>query len=782
MLDATTLVALAEAITPAGRLLPPPDPSLTGPVEDIVRGQFGDGGVRVYRGMLRALDLAGLPFGGRLTTLPPAERAAALERLAGAEATWALVRAVAAPIKAARVRTSGLIDALGARPDPPARGEHRRWHQQIVDATTLGEDLELEVDVVIVGSGAGGAPIARALAAEGHAVVILEEGAWFTRESFDGDGFGAQWRMFRDGGATLAYGNAFLPVPMGRTVGGSTTVNSGTCYRVPPSVQRRWVLEEGLAALAPGALDASYEKVEAMLRVAPATWETLGGCARVIARGAEALGLAHGPLVRNAPDCDGRGLCCFGCPTDAKRSTNVSYIPAALERGAQLFSRARVERILVDGDRATGVVARTSGGRLLTVRAGAVVLAAGAVGTPALLLRAGLANSSGRVGHGLTVHPATYAWGLFDEPIRGYAGIPQGYAIEELVEHGIRFEGVFVPPDMGATTMATVGHRWTELVEAYDRLACFGFMVTDTARGRVVVGPGGKARMLYSLHDTDRRRMIRAHALLARVYLAAGAREVLPAIQGAAPLRTDDDVRRFEREAPDRFAARHLDVSAFHPLGTCRMGADPGRSVVSPDGETHDVRHLFVCDGSAVPGPLGVNPQMTIMALSERAAARVAQRVEEAAAHSPRRGRRVAFAEVMTGTLTWAGSNEETPIELRVRAELPVPVRITDGGVTLDLAGTLDVPPLGVAHCTGTLQIHPLRRRRTLRYELVFEAGGAWRLLGDKHVSLLSAIRGMTTLHTRLLDSDGHAAATGTMRFDLHDVPTWLSSWKAAQA
>jgi hypothetical protein len=217
--------------------------------------------------------------------------------------------------------------------------------------------------------------------------------------------------------------------------------------------------------------------------------------------------------------------------------------------------------------------------------------------------------------------------------------------------------------------------------------------------------------------------------------------------------------------------------------------------VVGPDNETHDVRHLFVCDGSAVPGPLGVNPQMTIMALSERAAEHVGRRAEEAAARAaagrrsaqpadPQRGsrdeRRLAFAEVMAGTLTWP-SGDETPVEVRVRAELPLPVRLCDLGVDLRVAGTLDVPPIArEVRCEGRLAIRPLRLRQTLLYDLTFDADGAWRLVGEKHVAPWRAARGLTTLHVRLLAPDGTEAAKGVMRFDVRSIPTWAASWRIA--
>ncbi|MCA9669385.1 MAG: NAD(P)-dependent oxidoreductase, partial [Myxococcales bacterium] len=462
-----TLLRIAEAATPAGRVLPAPDDQLVGDVEHVLRAQFGKRGPALYRALLQALDMVAVPLSGQRTSaLPLAERQALLARLnEGSTAAFWLLRSVTAPIKIARARTTVLREALAITQSAAARSQAERWQRQIIDARALDDDEQIEVDCVIVGSGAGGAPLAHALANRGHAVLILEAGAHFTRDDFAGDVLERQARMYRRRGAHFAIGNTPLLVPMGETVGGSTTINSGTCYRVPERVQRRWMLEEGLASLGPGSLDGHYERVERMLGVARATPDTLGGCAEVIARGAEALGYAHEPLMRNAPGCDGQGTCVFGCPTDAKRGTNVSYIPAALARGALLYSRARVERVLLEGDRAVGVVARArredGSSARITVRAAAVALAAGAAGTPKILLANRLANSSGRVGHGLTLHPASYAWARFDHDIRGWSAVPQGYGVEEFADVGLRFEGAFLPLEAAAATLGHVGARWT---------------------------------------------------------------------------------------------------------------------------------------------------------------------------------------------------------------------------------------------------------------------------------------------------------------------------------
>lgn len=789
------LLRIAKVATPAGAHVPSPSMDTVAAVERLL-GEYGSTGLTGYRGLVHALDLAGLPFGGRLSELSDEARETALMKLSKNDKTAWFVRAVTAPLKVVQSQANGLADAIGAhdgRQLPVAR-EERRFEARIQSARDLTEDETLEVDCVVVGTGAGGPPVAKALASRGHAVVMLETGGYFTREDFRGRPLDLQRKLYWNGGITAAFGNTLIPVPMGRTVGGSTTINSGTCYRTPESTQRRWAVELGLHELGPGSLDPYFEKVEAALEISPARKETLGGCARVIARGCDALGWKHAPLARNAPGCDGQAVCCFGCPTDAKRSTNVSYVPAALLAGAMLYTHARVREVIVEGGRAVGVraTARAADGsiRRLTVRARAVVLGCGTVHSAGLLLAQGIANASDQVGKNLTLHPATYAWADFGERIDGFNEIPQGYAVEEFADQGIRMEGVFVPLSLAAGTMGQVGRTWTHLVERLHELACFGFMIAETSRGRVVLGPGRKPQMTYVMNDHDVRKVVQGFGLLARIYFAAGARAVYPGLQIFDELKSIEDVERLEREGPERVRAHHIDLSAYHPLGTCRMGSDPRRSVIGPTHESWDVPGLFICDGSAVPGPLGANPQVTIMALSERAAQFVEHRIENTVKKAPPKveGPQVEFAETMAGRCTLepseGGGDIEVSFTVRAMGAASIVAAFRERGGTLALDGTISMPGAGVDRpCRGQLVMRPLKRRTTLVYDIDFEdeAGRPWTLHGEKHTSLSSPLRGMTTLFTEVRREEA-LVAKGILRFDLATLSPWLRSFKLLRA
>ncbi len=627
------LASLARTALPAGRTLHAAD-EVTVDAAAALLGRAGAPAVRAWATGARALDAwCRVRHLSAFAALPPDRRLRVMEAWRDGPGTRLVMRGLLAPLKLVHFDSPRAYGALECRwaAESPVREEPQRWQQQIVDGGAL-DGAGLECDVVVVGSGAGGAPIARELAARGFAVLILEEGKYFSRKDFSGRPLEMMARLYRRAGLTATLGNHVIPVPVGKGVGGTTMVNAGTCLRAPDEVLDGWRRDFGVdvdaAALAP-----YYARVEDTLGVAPSSPAALGRPAVVVARGADRLGWSHHPLPRNAPGCDGHGLCCFGCPTDAKRGTNVSYVPAALRAGAQLVTGVRVERVLTDGDAATGVegTARTADGApvRVTVRARVVVLACGALHTPALLLRSGLGTSSGHLGRHLSIHPASAAFGLFDERIDGHLAVPQGYAVDEFARDGIMFEGASAPPELLAATLQTFGPDFVDVMERYRQLLGFGFMIKDVSRGRVRLGRDGAPLMTYSVGEADVRQLRRGMVLLCRLMFAAGAREVFPGVAGFERVRGEADV---DALAKARLPARAFDLSAYHPLGTARMGRDPATSVVGANHEVHDVLNLYVVDGSAVPTSLGVNPQMTIMALSLRAADAVARRLERLAA------------------------------------------------------------------------------------------------------------------------------------------------------
>ncbi|MDB4997493.1 MAG: hypothetical protein JWM74_4925 [Myxococcaceae bacterium] len=617
--------ALAAAAIPGGSKVTAGGATTVRRLEKWLRGSSGLE-VSGIKALLWAAEMAAVPSTGRaMSKLSPDRARRLLEtwQTSDSHARRVLLRAVLTPLKAAHFDDAKMFEVVGCGTyggNPGARAavdESARWMQQVTDGRLVEEELELECEVVVVGTGAGGAACAHELASRGRAVLLLEEGDYHRRSSFSTHAREMSKKLFRDQGLTFALGNVSAPVWAGRAVGGSTVVNSGTCYRAPERIFKKWRDELGLTDLSAESMAPYYERVEAMLQVAPAKRELTGGVGRVIARGAGALGYHHHPIPRNAPDCDGQGVCCFGCPTGAKRSTDVSYIPEALKKGAQLVTAAHVEGITVTQGRASGVSGTLGSGRRFRVKADAVVIAGGALMTPVLLKQAGVCKGSEMLGKNLSIHPASKVMAVFDETIDMTRGIPQGYAIDEFVEQGIMFEGASTPLDVTAIAIPWVGPRFTEMMDGFQNLALFGFMIEDTSRGQVRVGPGGSPLITYNMNEADTQKMGRATALLCEIFQAAGARRIAPMIPGIEEIESPADIDRLRTR---HFRPGDFEVTAYHPLGTCRIGTDPKTSVLSPTHEAHELERLFVVDGSAVPTALGVNPQMTIMAMALRAA------------------------------------------------------------------------------------------------------------------------------------------------------------------
>jgi choline dehydrogenase-like flavoprotein len=484
----------------------------------------------------------------------------------------------------------------------------------------LGTDKEIRCQVVVVGSGAGGAVVAAELAERGIDVVIIEAGHRVDASSLGRDPAAVLRSLYLDGATTMAFGTPSIPLPLGRSVGGTTTINSGTCFRPPDRVLDAWVAQ-GLH-LDRAHLADCFERVETRLNVQPVPAHLLGGSSAVVARGAEALGLEHGPLQRNIRGCQQSAVCPFGCPRNAKQSTNISYVPWALEAGARLYPGVRATRLLKEGSRAAGLECQTDTGHRLTVHADVVVSACGAISGVSFLHNVGLRNKN--LGRHLTIHPGVKIVAQMPELVNGWEDTPQGYGLSGFQQEGLMFEGAFVPPEYTAIALPFVGRAFTEVMEAYPHLAMFGFMVADEAVGRVWPVPGRSPFIRYSLHPDDKARVQRGLDVLAELFFAAGAERIFLPIAGREEQATLAAARAAIGAELDPMA---LEMAAFHPLGTARMAASARAGVVDSDLETWEVGGLYVVDGSVVPSALGVNPQITIMGLATRAAETIAARL-----------------------------------------------------------------------------------------------------------------------------------------------------------
>lgn len=490
---------------------------------------------------------------------------------------------------------------------------------RVVDGRSITSDRTIRADACVIGTGAGGAPVAKELAEGGMSVVMLEGGDWFTTDDFDARPREMTAKLYRDAGQTVTFGNAPIVLPLGGGIAGTTLINSGTCFRTPDAILDSWADRFGLDGMGPRELDPFFRRVEREIHVVQVPADLAGNNALVVKRGCEQLGWSGDFIFRNASGCVGSGVCAFGCPTSGKLHMGLTYVPRAWDAGATTYTRCKAQTIDVSGARARAVEARSAGGGRVRVECDHVVVACGALLTPLLLRANGLGADSGELGSNLALHPATAVRARFEERIDMARGVPQSFYVDEFCDEGIMFEGAAGPPDYAAMSFPFSREEHRALMLDYAHIAQFGVMVSDTARGSVRSLPGGSFRVSYDVNEEDLRTFRRGIDLLCECYWAAGAQEIYPPLEGIGVLR-DGDVEPLRRRA---IRARDITLMAFHPMGTARADARPASGVVDGDLGLRGVAGLYVSDASVLPSSLGVNPQMTIMALATRLAYRL---------------------------------------------------------------------------------------------------------------------------------------------------------------
>jgi choline dehydrogenase-like flavoprotein len=497
----------------------------------------------------------------------------------------------------------------------------------------VSRTLEDSADIVIVGTGAGGATAARVLSEAGLSVILIEEGPALAPEERSRGLLDAMSESMRDLATVSTHSSSPMPLLLGRCVGGSTAVNSGIIWRLPDDTRRDWSERFGLGSLLEErALDRIFSQIEAELDIAEVPRETRGGNADLLELGSQRLGLPGRAIRRNAKHCIGRARCLQGCPEGARQSMEISYVPRAMARGARLYPLARAGELWIERGRAVGVrgkLLRADGkadGRFELRARRAVIVAAGAIYTPVLLWNSGL---RGAVGENFQAHPGAAVVGRFDHSVGMGFGATQAYEVP-FREQGFKVESLTMPPELLATRLPGAGSDWQEQLSRLDHFAQFAAIQRVSARGRVRPGFFGMVDVRYELLPEDVQRLRHAVALMVRMMFAAGAVEVYPGVASAPERMTAPE--QAEAVLDRKVQRKDFHLIASHHFGTAAAGGDPARSVVTPELQSHEVEGLYVMDASVLPTNLGVNPQHSIMALVFHAAERLANRSRPARA------------------------------------------------------------------------------------------------------------------------------------------------------
>lgn len=484
-----------------------------------------------------------------------------------------------------------------------------------------------EADFVIVGTGAGGATAARVLSEAGFTLALVEEGAYLRPEDRPRELVDAMAMAVR--GMATQMTDSLVPMPLlsGRCVGGSTAINSGIIWRTPDDVRDDWTARFGLGALVGERLDAAFDRIEDELDIGPTDASIAGQNNLLMQRGAERLGLPGRVIHRNARGCKGNQRCLQGCPIGARQSMEVSYVPRAMEKGARLHTRCKVERVIFEGDRAVGVRGRTmneegrdAGAFELRARRG-VIVAASALFTPVLLRKSGVKHPL--LGERFQAHPGAAIVGAFDEPVHMGFGASQGYEVP-MRDRGFKLEALGLPPDMLAARLPGAGREWQERVARLGHYVQWGGLVRMEAMGRVRRGWFDGISVRYEPTARDLAVLKEALVTVGRMMFAAGAHEIYPGIVGLPEIvRSEDELDMLEQRTLRR---PDVHLVASHLFGTACASSDPKEGVVDEHLAVRGARGLYVMDASVFPTNLGVNPQHSIMGLVYCAAEALAER------------------------------------------------------------------------------------------------------------------------------------------------------------
>jgi long-chain-alcohol oxidase len=515
----------------------------------------------------------------------------------------------------------GYPGPLGPPENPPPK---------TIEPLAIGEDTELECDVCVVGSGAGGGTAAGVLAAAGLDVVVMEMGGYFSEEDFDGAELSGYGRLYLNGGG-VATDDQSIGLLAGSCLGGGTTVNYTWCFRPPEHVREEWKDRFGLDDWAGRDFDDSLDAVWERISISSES-SIPSSRDHAMRKGLGELGWHSEVMQRNCKGCQEEvcRLCHYGCQIGAKQSTMKTWLQDAYDNGARILVNTRGERILLDGGSVRGVEGRTVDGHKVSVRARAVACAAGALHTPALMVRSGI--DSPAVGKNLMLHPVLIAWGIFDEEVRPWEGTIGATYSDEFLDlgegYGVKYEHAANPPSLLAVFAPWRGARESaELMQALRYTAGFGALQRARDAGEVVVGSDGLPAPRWALSDFDRDVMRKGLDGSAQILEAAGARQIYSSHAGWVSYEPGrDGGRESLLEAADRcgWGPGQVTLGSFHLMGTARMGRSREDSVCDANGEAWDVKGLYVVDGAVLPTNLGVNPMVTIEAAAHKIARGIA--------------------------------------------------------------------------------------------------------------------------------------------------------------
>ncbi len=514
----------------------------------------------------------------------------------------------------------------------------RGW--KVLDGSRLTADIDIECDVVIVGSGAGGGTAAEILTAAGLNVVMIEEGPFKSSTDFRMRERDAYPQLYQESAGRQTKDKGIV-ILQGRAVGGSTTVNWTSSFRTPPTTLTHWQRVWGLKDYSVADMLPWFQKMEERLSIAP--WAvTPNENNDILKRGCDKLGIPAAAIKRNVKGCWNLGYCGMGCPTNAKQSMLVTTIPTALDHGLSLIHSARVERLANRYGRITSLVAIgmdregvTTGRHKIRVTAKHYILAGGAINNPALMLRSKLPDPHSTLGKRTFLHPSSVSAAIMDGKVEGYSGAPQTIYSDHFLDTqpvddviGYKLEAPPIHPILAGITLQGFGEDHSTWMKRLPNMHVAIALMRDgfhdgSIGGSVNIRADGSPVLDYKITDYVWHGVRRSLLTMAEIQFAAGAKIVMPLHEDSKPMRSWDAAKKFIESLP--METLRTRIASAHVMGGCAMGVDARMSVTRGDGRHHQLENLWVFDGSAFPTSIGANPQLSIYGMVARNATRLAE-------------------------------------------------------------------------------------------------------------------------------------------------------------
>lgn len=502
---------------------------------------------------------------------------------------------------------------------------------------TVNSDIKVDTDVCIIGSGAAGSILAAKLSTAGKSVVVLEKGGYFEGEDMNQRDEDMLPLLWKNSGANFT-DDLRIAIAQGSTLGGGTAINDAICIPIPSVVRRQW--RDLGVEIQDEEWDQATTEVSKEIHVTRVRDDEINLNNLMLKKGCTLLGFSeHYPNDRNCINCMHCGLCHLGCHYETKQEMRVTYIHKALndtKSKINIFCNCLAEKVtgqsgIVDGVEGYFLDRIGSTFHKIRVNSKIVIIAAGSIGSTYLLLKNSIATD--RAGKGLALHPAPFILGDFDFEIRANQGIPISYTLHEfgvtngVEDGGFLIQAVYLPPLQFSMALPVTGGQFKDLMRRYNHFAMAGVETRDHSNGVITLTDLGFPRVSYSFGEKELETMSEGVSIIAKMWFRLGATRVITSHLNKSELKNENEIPELVNAI--KTDPKNFLVGSAHPQGGNRMGSNPDNCVVDSNCKVYGFKNLFICDASVFPTAVGVNPQLSVMALATIISNRIEKRWDD---------------------------------------------------------------------------------------------------------------------------------------------------------